>query len=205
MSKLILENLLGSRVRVKLLKLFFRQYPAHFTLAELVRRVQEPSFIVRRELTSLQDINLVRCQKVGSAKASERERFGLEPEFDFFDEMSRLMLKASPTEQERLTKRIGALGRIKLAVISGIFLGSQDEQAVYEPPADLFLVADDLDRRKLSALLKSLEAEMGGDVRFAVMDVREFHERYEYFDRFVRVLLEGPHRKLIDKMELEIR
>lgn len=203
MSKPILDNLLGSRVRVKLLKLLYRQYPTQFTMPQFVRRIQEPAFIVRRELKALSEISLVQCRKVSGVKASERERFYLNDEFDFFPELGALILKSSPTERKRLTKRIAGLGRIKLAVIAGILLG--EDQEGYIPPADLFIVSNDVDKRKLSAFLKSLEADTGGDVRFAIMDHDEFEERYKFFDRFVRVLLEGPHEKVIDKLELEIR
>lgn len=202
MSKPILENLLGSRVRVKLLKLLYRQYPTMFVMKELVRRIQEPAFIARRELKALSDIGLVACKKSASAKPSEREQFGLNPDFDFFPEMGALMLKSSPTERQRMTKRVANLGRIKLAVISGILLGN--DESTYASPADLFIVSNDIDKRKLSAFLKALEAETGGEVRFAVMDTEEFEKRFKFFDRFVRVLLEGPHEKLIDKLELEL-
>lgn len=202
MSKPILDNLLGSRVRVKLLKLLFRQYPSTFPMSELVLRIQEPAFIARRELKALQDIGLVACRKLTTPKKTDREQFGLNPDFDFFAELGQLMLKASPTEQKRMAKRIAGLGRIKLAVISGIFLANQQEQTTFDAPADLFLVGDDIDRKKLSAFLRSLEAEMGGEVRFAIMEKEQFTYRYDMFDRFIRVLLEGPHVKLIDRLEM---
>ena len=202
MSKPILDNLLGSRVRVKLLKLLYRQYPTAFPMSELVKRIQEPAFIARRELKALQDIGLVDVRRNAVEKrVADREQFTLNPGFDFFGELGQLMLKASPTEQKRMAKRIAGLGRIKLAVISGIFLASQ-EQTTFDAPADLFLVGDDIDRKKLSAFLRSLEAEMGGEVRFAIMDQEQFTYRYDMFDRFIRVLLEGPHEKLIDKLEV---
>lgn len=204
MSKPILENLLGSRVRVKLLKLLYRQYPTTFVMKELVKRIQEPAFIARRELKALQDIGLIECKKHPNARPSERERFGLNPEFDFFPEVGALMLKSSPTERKRMVKRVAGLGRIKLAVIAGILLGNEEETP-YASPADLFIVSNDIDKRKLSAFLKALEAETGGDIRFAIMDTEEFEKRFKYFDRFVRVLLEGPHEKLIDKLELELK
>jgi hypothetical protein len=203
MSKPILENLLGSRVRVKLLKLLYRQYPSQFAIKDLVKRIQEPAFIARRELKGLEDIGLVQCKKNPKARPSEREQFGLNPDFDFFSEMGALMLKSSPTERKRMVKRVAALGRIKMAVIAGILLGG-DDQATYASPADLFIVSNDIDKRKLSAFLKTLEAETGGDIRFAVMGTEEFEKRFKYFDRFVRVLLEGPHERLIDTLELEL-
>ncbi len=198
MSKLILDNLLGSRVRVKLLKFFYRQHPATMSMSELVVRVQEPAFIVRRELLTLQQIGLITKHR---ATKNTPERFGLREEFDFFTELQDLILKPSPSETDLLVRRINALGRIKLAVVAGIFV-SQPDDTTYETPADLFIVGDDVDRAKLTKFLKSLESEMGTEIRFGVMEKDEFKYRYEMFDRFLRVLLEGPHRKIINKLEM---
>ena len=202
MSKSILDNLFGSRVRVKLLKLLYRQHPSLFSMSELSMRIQEPSFIARRELTVLQDIDLVKRVKIGTAALRDRERYGLNDEFSLLDELKELVLKPSPTETDRLVKRINGLGRVKMAVAAGIFV-SQPDDTTYETPADLFIVGDDLDKAKLGRFLKQLEAEMGGEVRFAVMEKDDFLHRYKFFDRFLRVLLEGPHRKIIDKLNME--
>jgi hypothetical protein len=198
MSKSILDNLLGSRVRVKLLKLLFRQHPTSLPMSDLVVRVQEPAFIVRRELLLLQEIGLT--TKYRGVK-SNPDRYGLSEEFDYFKEVQDLVLKPSPKETDRLVKRINTLGRVKLAVVAGIFV-SQPDDTTYETPADLFIVGDDVDRGKLTKFLKSLEAEMGTEIRFGVMEKDEFKYRYEMFDRFLRVLLEGPHRKIINKLDM---
>ena len=198
MSKSILDNLLGSRVKVKLLKLLYRQHPTAFAMSDLVVRVQEPAFIVRRELALLQQDKLVLKRKNGK---SGQDLYGLNESFDYFTELQDLILKPSPMETDRLIKRINALGRVKLAVVAGIFV-SQPDDTTYETPADLFIVGDDVDRGKLSKFLKSLEAEMGTEIRFGVMEKDEFKYRYEMFDRFLRVLLEGPHRKIINKLDM---
>lgn len=198
MSKPILENLFGSRVRLKLLKLLFRQHPTAFSVNDLAVRIQEPSFIARREVTLLVDIGLVKRQR-GVSKLPDR--YGLNPDFDFFGELRDLVLKPSPAENDRLVKRISSLGRVKLAVLAGIFV-SQPGDTTYETTADLFIVGDDIDKAKLNKFLKSLEAEMGTEIRFGTMEKDEFKYRYEMFDRFLRVLLEGPHRKLINKLEM---
>jgi hypothetical protein len=198
MSKSILDNLFSSRVRVKLLKLFYRQHPAELAMSELVVRVQEPAFIVRRELDLLQQLKMIR--KVRGTKTGA-DRYGLQEGFDFFPELRELVLKPSPAETDRLAKRIASLGRVKLAVVAGIFV-SQPDDTTYETPADLFIVGDDIDRSKLTKFLKSLEAEMGTEIRFGIMDADEFKYRYEMFDRFLRVLLENPHRKIINKLEM---
>ena len=50
--------------------------------------------------------------------------------------------------------------------------------------------------------LRSLEAEVGREIRLSIMDKEEFEYRYGMFDRFVRVMLEGPHEKIINKLGL---
>jgi hypothetical protein len=197
MSKSILDNLFGSRVRVKLLKLLYRQHPAMFTTTELAQRIQEPVFIARREIMGLRDIGMVAKQRSGK----DREKYGIHPDFEYFKELRELVLKPTPGETDRLVKRINALGRVKLAVVAGLFV-ARAEDTTYEPPADLFIVGDDIDRKKLTAFLKSLEAETGSEIRFAIMEKDEFLHRYKYFDRFLRVLLEGPHRKIISKLDM---
>ncbi len=198
MSKPILDNLFGSRVRVKLLKLLYREHPEQLPMSELAVCVQEPSFIVRRELDLLQQLGMLRKTRVPK---NGGDKYGLNEGFDFFEELRDLVLKPSPAETDRLAKRIMALGRIKLAVVAGIFV-SQPDDTTYETPADLFIVGDDIERGKLTKFLKSLEAEMGTEIRFGIMDADEFKYRYEMFDRFLRVLLEGPHRKIINKLEM---
>ena len=50
------------------------------------------------------------------------ERFTLNQDFEFFSELRSLVLKSSAGEKERMIQKVSNLGRIRLAVISGIFL-----------------------------------------------------------------------------------
>lgn len=59
MSKHILDNLLGSRARAKLLKFLFRNYPNGFSVRELALRTREPATDVKRELAMLRRIGAV--------------------------------------------------------------------------------------------------------------------------------------------------
>lgn len=133
-------------------------------------------------------------------RAVKRERFTLNPSFNYFNELRTLILKSSPAERDVLTQKVANLGRIRLAVISGIFLNDPDAADHYDSPADLFIVGDDINRARLRNFLSSIEADIGTEVKFTLMDKEEFDYRYSMFDRFVRVLLEGPHEKIINKI-----
>ncbi|MEK7583187.1 MAG: hypothetical protein AAB483_02185 [Patescibacteria group bacterium] len=139
-------------------------------------------------------------QKKKAPKRKPQLVYSLNRDFEFFSELRDLILKSPASEKQDLLERINKLGKIKLAIISGIFL----DKELNDPLAvDLFLAHDYLDRRKLTIFLKNLEAEVGTDVRFATMEKEEFKYRLSMFDRFVRVLLEGPHEKLINKLGIE--
>lgn len=57
---LILDNLFNSKVRTKVLKFLFRNYPVNFGVKELARRVQELPEVVKKEVKVLKKIGLVR-------------------------------------------------------------------------------------------------------------------------------------------------
>lgn len=132
----------------------------------------------------------------------ERPRYVLNPRFEFFAELKNLVLKSSPTRKDQLAKKILRLGKVKLAVTSGVFINGSKNTHVYDTVADLFIVGDDINKRKLRSFLASVEADIGKEIRFSLMDQDEFQYRYGMFDRFIRVLLEGPHEKIINKLGL---
>lgn len=190
MSKHSLEVLFESRTRLKILKFLYRNYPKSYASREIVVHTQENAASVRKELKKLQEIGLL---------ISKKAVYTLVPEFEYFTELRDLILKSSPSEKRDLVERIHKLGKIRLAIISGIFL----DKELNDPLAvDMFLVHDYLDKRKLTLFLKAIESEVGTEVRFATMDKEEFKYRNSMFDRFVRVLIEGPHEKLINKLGL---
>src|SRR3989344_113618 len=188
MSKNILEVLFESKTRLKILKFLYRNFPQSYVSRDIVSHTHEYPSAVRKELKKLAEINLV---------ASKKQLHSLNPEFEYFTELRDLILKSPVSEKRDLVERIHKLGKIKLAIISGIFL----DKELNDPIAiDLFLVHDYLDKRKLTQFLKNVESEVGTEIRFATMDKEEFKYRMAMFDRFVRVLFEGPHEKLINKL-----
>ena len=138
-------------------------------------------------------------RKKVAAPSQKKLSYFLNSDFEFFNELRDLVLKSSPAENHRLIDKINRIGRIKLAVVSGILINKEIEDGSM---ADLLIVGDDLDSRKLKNFLGSLEAEVGKEIKFAVMDKDEFQYRLAMFDMFVRVLMEGPHEKLINKLGL---
>ena len=146
-----------------------------------------------------------KLKKVGKTKKTvrtNRSLYSLNPKFEFFGELKSLVLKSLPAEKDKMVKRILGLGKIKLAVVSGIFIAENSGSDIYDAVADLFVVGDDVNKNKLRTFLTDLETEVGKEIKFTLMDKDEFQYRHGMFDRFIRVLLEGPHEKIINKLGL---
>lgn len=59
-SRDILDILFGSKIRVKVLKFLFRNYPNNFSIAELSKRIQESYADIKKEVELLNDIKLIK-------------------------------------------------------------------------------------------------------------------------------------------------
>lgn len=191
MSKEILEQLFDSPVKVKLLKLFLRNPEESFRLKEVNKRIKGDVNVCRRQMKKLENINLL-----NSRVKDKHKVYFVNSDFDFYNELRTLVLKSNPASQEKILSRLKALGRIKLAILAGIFLNAENSRV------DLLVVGDNIKQRKLSSFLRDLEAEVGREIDYVVFSSRDFNYRYDMFDRFIRDVLEKPHEKLINKLKI---
>jgi len=191
MPKEILEQLFDSPIKVRLLKLFLRNPEASFRLSDVVRRTRSNSSTCQGQIKKLENIKLISSR----IKANKKIYFA-NPDFDFYNELRILVLKSSPTSKKKISSRLKALGRVKLAIVSGIFTNLENSRA------DLLVVGDNIRKKKLSIFLRDLEAEVGKEIDYVVLSVEDFNYRYNMFDRFIRDILEKPHEKLINRLRI---
>lgn len=60
LSRNTLNELFGSKVRVKALRFLFRNYPEDFSVAELAKRIQENESIIKKEIQAFAKMKLIR-------------------------------------------------------------------------------------------------------------------------------------------------
>ena len=186
-----IDVLFDSPVRVRVLKLFLYNPETSFEPKTISKILNIGSAIANKHLRGLKEVKLIDQKTIKSKKV-----FKTNPDFYFYNELKELVLKANPASKEKLIKRISSLGKIKLAIISGIFLNFDNARA------DLMIVGDDIKPVKFNKFLKDLEAEVGKEINCALMTVKEFHYRYNMYDRFVRDILDFKHEKLINKLKI---
>ena len=186
-----IDVIFDSPVRVRVLKLFLYNPETSFEPKTISKMLNIGSIIANKHLKGLKEIKFVDQKTIKG-----RHVFKTNPNFYFYDELKELVFKANPASKEKLIKRISSLGKIKLAIISGIFLNFDNARA------DLMIVGDDIKPVKFNKFLKDLEAEVGKEINCALMTVKEFHYRYNMYDRFVRDILDFKHEKLINKLKI---
>lgn len=213
MSTQILEQIFNSSIRVRLFKLFLRNPDSMYRLEEVASRIQANKRVVKKQIKGLYEIGFLKKKTIrrgASKKTAKRNKkksgepgrgvgvyFYVNLYFDFYEELRSLVLKSSLASLSKLSQQIGKLGRIKLAVLSGVFINAENSRV------DLFVVGDAISKRKLKRLLGSLEAEVGKSINYSVLTTDDFKYRYGMFDRFLLDILEAPHKKVINKLKIE--
>ncbi len=185
----IFSQLFDSRTRARLMKFFMLNDRHDFLVAEIVKKNKLTFRQVAGELNRLERIRMI-LPRLKKGKKYYRTNEA----FIFYPELKSLVVKSNTLPECRSLGRIKSLGKIKLALISGVFLNHPKSQS------DLLIIGDELSRAKLKHLLESLEAEVGKEINYSVMNSEEFKYRTDMLDKFIMDFLEGPYEEIICKV-----
>lgn len=206
-----LTKLFGSSARVKIIRLFMLNPETVYSLKEISQRAKVPAASARGEISLLKGIGLVRPKtekfieeiklKGGKTKTKKKEvsGFALNQLFPFLFPLKNLVLNSAPLDKEKLVRELGSAGKVKLMILAGIFTNANNDST---NSVDLLLVGDAMKESKLDRVLKNVEAELGKEIVYAVFSTKDFMYRYGMYDKFVREILESPHEKVVNKMNL---
>lgn len=183
----ILGKILGSPARVKVMRLFLVNRAGSFSVKEVIKRTRVSKDAVRRELTLLASVGFIKKRGAG---------WVFNPVFKYGTEFEDLLLGSDIFSQEAILENFKKIGRIKLLIISGIFIKNRDSRA------DLLLVGDRLKKSKIEEAVKKIEAELGGELSYVVFDTKEFLYRLDMYDKLVRDILDYPHEVILQSKEL---
>lgn len=202
----VLERLFGSKSRVKILRFFLRNPELGFDLPEIARRTKVPGNSAKSEIQLLESVEFLIGVKKEDAKAKKTYQmkdliFRLNPDFKLMKELESLVFAAGFIGKDELTDIINGVGKVKLAIISGVFLGNGKFSGKHSK-IDLFLVVDVVDKSKLKIALQSIEAEIGKEIDYSLLTTEEFTYRKDMYDKFVHDILEGPREDLINKLRV---
>lgn len=188
----MVEQLFGSKTRVKLLQLFYSNPNRSFYVREITRKIDEQINSVRRELANLLSIGIIT-----SDDAKNKLYYEVNQDYEYYTPLAAIFgggVMAAPTAPaaDAQAADIKTLGNVELAIYTGQF--TRDETS----GTDLLIVGD-VNQTKLGKFITELEQQEGKELRFTVMSMQEFTYRQQVNDRFLTLVLAAKKQVLIDK------
>jgi hypothetical protein len=185
----ILEALFGSKARTRILRFFILNPDKECRVTEIAKKNMLLPGAVRKEIKDLKKIKFLIEHKRKGIKF-----YTVDQTFHFYFELKNLFAKSTYSPQCKSLAKLKSIGDVKLVLVSGIFLNYPKSKV------DMVLVANNVSRGKLRSVMNSLEAEVGKEVSFVMMNSDEFKYRLDMLDRFLIDFVEGTHMELIDKI-----
>ena len=174
------------------MRLFISNPELLLGVADVAKRTRAALDVARRELHNLVAIGLVarrlRARNLG---------FQLDATFPLLLPLRSILKINLLSNRKELIRRFGRSGKLTLLIIAGAFL--EDNEA----RADLLVVGDRLRKSIVEKIVRGLEAELGKELSYAVLETADFTYRLTACDRFVRDILDYPHQVLLDKIGLK--
>lgn len=194
----MIEQLFGSKTRVKLLHLFYSNPNRSFYVREITRKIDEQINSVRRELANLLSIGII-----SSDTNNNRLYYEVNQTFEHYPPLAAIFgggqftssstepaVAATPVSEDQ--HDLKSLGNVELALYTGQF--TRDEISGID-----FLIVGDINQTQVAKFVTELEKKEGKEIRYTVMSLDEFKYRQQINDRFLGLVLSSKKQVLVDK------
>ena len=188
-----LSRLFGSEAKVKIMRLFLFNPEHVFDIRDIVLRTKANSARVRKETSVLEKIGLVK-RRIITRKKAKGHSYVLNPNFAYLLPLQNFLINVEPLNPKEIIKRITKLGTIKLIIIAGVFIQEPESRI------DLLIVGDHVKKGILEKAIKTIESEIGKELRYAYFTTEDFKYRLSMFDKLTRDILDYPHRKVLNRL-----
>lgn len=183
----MLEHIIPSKTRRKILELFYHHPHDSFYLRKIVRDVSEEVNGVKRELDILSEEKVLHKEK-----RLNKVFYALNKGFAFFDEFTRMFTKTSSLAKA-FYKNLPQIGKVKFAALSTKYAKKTmiKEDEIYFLLVGIIVVAE------IASIIANIEKEFGREVNYTVMNEEEFTFRKKNNDPFLWRFLKQPKIMLV--------
>lgn len=205
-----LSKLFSGAERVKVMRLFLFNPELSFSLEQIIDKAKISANSAKAEIEVLEKAGMIRHKKtVQTIELKKRGKiiemkkkvlsWHLDSEFEYLLPLQNLLINTRPLRKEEILKRLSNVGRVKMIIVSGVFIQNPDSRV------DLLIVGDNLKRGSIDRIVKTMEAEIGKELTFASFETADFHYRLGMYDKLIRDILDYPHQKLLDKLNINLK
>lgn len=207
----MIEQLFGSKTRVKLLQLFYTNPNRSFYVREITRKIDEQINSVRRELSNLLSIGII-----FSDANNNRLYYEVNQSYENYPALAMIFggvvaekeekkstrkvlakSKADVSTEHPLAKSIRAIGRVDLAILTGQF--TRDDLS----GVDLLIVGD-VNHSKATNLVAELEKAENKEIRYTILTPDNYKYRQQINDRFLNNVLDSKKQVIINIQDIKV-
>jgi hypothetical protein len=197
----MVEQLFGSKTRVKLLQLFYGNPNRSFFVREITRKIDEQINSVRRELSNLLSIGIIT-----SDNNNNKLYYEVNQKYEYYQPLREIFGGKKATTSDKAPAKtpspatvankavetdLKAVGHVDLAVYTGQF--TRDDSAGVD-----FLVVGEVNSNALQKYVNDLEARENKSIRYTLMSLPDFQYRQQIRDRFVMAIAHSKKQVLVD-------
>jgi predicted transcriptional regulator len=192
----MIEQLFGSKTRVKLLQLFYSNPNRSYYVREITRKIDEQINSVRRELSNLLSIGII----VSDSK-NNRLYYEVNQKYKYYAPLHEIfgggvtkVAKKTTSKDDTQSEQqydLSSVGHIDLALLTGQF--TRDETSGID-----ILIVGNVNPNAVQKYVDELEAQENKAIRYSVMSIDDFKYRLEIRDRFAVAILGSKNQVLVD-------
>lgn len=187
-----LSDIITSKVRIKILELFFSNMKELYHVRGVVREIGEEINAVRRELTKLEKDGILRKEPRGN-----RVYYFLRPEHQFFGDLVAMVAKTTGLGKAVIENK-NKIGKASFVMFSGKFVRMKDRRR--DDDVDILIVGEVV-LPELASIIRAEESKRGKEINYTVMSREEFDFRKKRRDPFLQGILAGSRVMIVGDEE----
>lgn len=196
-----LDILFGSAARVKLLRFFLFNPSKTLLFDEISKRARLVRRTARTEMSALERAGVIKQRSMfmeveGKQKKMKAVGYMLNKEFPELQALQTFLFETAPIDGKNLLRHLREAGPLDFVGVSGVFVRD------FEQRLDVLLAMKSFSQAKVEKAIRSLEAEIGLDIRFAAMSSEDLKYRVGMYDKLTRDFFDYPHQVLIDRINI---
>ncbi len=187
-----LEDIITSRVRIKILELFFGNPTEMYHVRGVVRETKEEINAVRRELTKFEGDGILKKENRGN-----RVYYWLRTDYQMYGDLISMVSKVTGLGVQLISNK-AKLGKVGFVMFSGKFARYKARKR--EDEVDI-LVVGEIVLPELAALVRAEESKRGREINYTVMTREELEFRKKRRDPFLLGIMAGSRVMIIGDEE----
>jgi len=189
-----LGDIITSKVRIKILELFFSNLGEMYHVRGIVREINEEINAVRRELERFEGAGVLKKEPRGN-----RIYYWIRTDYPLFGDLLSMVSKSTGLGRAIIDNK-SKIGKVIYVMFSGRFVRGKPRKR--EEDVDI-LVVGEIVLPELATLIRMEESKRGKEINYTVMSKEEFEFRKKRRDPFLLGILSGSRTMVIgDEEEL---